>query len=137
MTKKIKDELAADLRRRRYLLFHDVVESENEVRAISEDKDSELEENAQKERLANVTRRLSERDQDMIRQINAAIDRIDAGVYGECEECGGEIGIGRLRALPTASLCIECATGQEKRKRLLARERASDNFYMVGGEAGE
>jgi DnaK suppressor protein len=135
MNKKIKEELAAELRRRRYLLFREVVESENDVRAIIEDRDSELEENAQKERIATVTRRLTERDQNMIRQINAAIERMEAGVYGECEDCGGEIGVARLRALPTAALCIDCATQQEKRQRTLVPERTPESYFMVSGEA--
>ncbi|WP_017669140.1 TraR/DksA family transcriptional regulator [Sandarakinorhabdus sp. AAP62] len=42
-------------------------------------------------------------------QILAALARIEAGHYGECETCGGEIAPARLAALPTATRCIKCA----------------------------
>jgi RNA polymerase-binding transcription factor len=42
-------------------------------------------------------------------QVRAALARIDDGSYGRCRSCGGEIAEGRLRALPTADLCVECA----------------------------
>ncbi|MFD0852412.1 TraR/DksA family transcriptional regulator [Actinomadura adrarensis] len=38
-----------------------------------------------------------------------ALERLDAGTYGTCENCGGLIGAERLDARPDASLCIECA----------------------------
>lgn len=43
--------------------------------------------------------------------IEQAIDKIDAGSYGTCEDCGGGIAIARLEALPFAQFCIDC---QEK-----------------------
>ena len=41
--------------------------------------------------------------------IRAAIQRIDDGKYGTCANCGAEIAEARLLALPTATLCINCA----------------------------
>jgi len=43
-------------------------------------------------------------------EIEAALERLDAGVYGVCERCGQSIGEGRLEARPVARLCIECAS---------------------------
>ncbi len=43
-------------------------------------------------------------------QIKVAIGRIDAGSYGECENCGSEINPKRLQALPYATDCIDCAS---------------------------
>ena len=48
------------------------------------------------------------------RDLNAALDRIQAGVYGECIDCGGEIGFERLTAYPTAKRCIGCQELHEK-----------------------
>ncbi len=42
-----------------------------------------------------------------------ALERIEAGTYGECVQCGGEIAEGRLEARPEAALCIECASRAE------------------------
>ena len=44
-----------------------------------------------------------------IAQTRNAIARIDAGTYSQCVSCGGDIASARLAALPTASLCIDCA----------------------------
>lgn len=43
------------------------------------------------------------------KQIRAALRRMDEGTYGTCANCGADIGAGRLAALPTATLCINCA----------------------------
>ena len=43
-----------------------------------------------------------------VKQINAALQRIDQGTYGECLDCEEPIGEKRLRALPWAELCIRC-----------------------------
>jgi len=42
-------------------------------------------------------------------EIEAALARIEAGVYGQCESCGGAIGRQRLRAIPEARFCLACA----------------------------
>jgi RNA polymerase-binding protein DksA len=43
-------------------------------------------------------------------EIDAALARLDAGVYGVCERCGRPIGEGRLEARPVARLCMDCAS---------------------------
>jgi DnaK suppressor protein len=42
-------------------------------------------------------------------EIDAALDRMDAGRYGLCKTCGNEIALGRLQVRPQAALCISCA----------------------------
>ncbi len=41
--------------------------------------------------------------------IQVALDKIAEGTYGECEQCGEDIAIGRLRAIPEATRCVNCA----------------------------
>ena len=48
--------------------------------------------------------------------IEAAIERIDEGTYGICEECGINIPRARLNAVPFAHLCINCASEQEQQR---------------------
>ena len=43
-------------------------------------------------------------------EIDAALERVDADRYGQCELCGSAVGPGRLRAIPEARLCIDCST---------------------------
>jgi len=50
---------------------------------------------------------LEEGAQNTLRQINAALERIEQGTYGFCEVCGKPIGVERLRAIPWATRCID------------------------------
>ena len=63
------------------------------------------------------TGRLREREQGLLSKIDSALDKIEQGVYGECTNCGEEIGVKRLKARPVAELCIECKSEQEKLER--------------------
>jgi DnaK suppressor protein len=56
-----------------------------------------------------------ENERDELERVNNAIARLDAGTYGVCQRCGGEIPLGRLEAVPTASLCIQCKEAEETR----------------------
>lgn len=49
-----------------------------------------------------------------IRQISDALQRIDAGDYGKCLDCGDPISLERLEANPVAELCIDCANEAER-----------------------
>jgi DnaK suppressor protein len=134
MNKKLLNELATQLRRRRSSLLEGLAGSQQAATAIVEERESEIEENAQKDRLAGLTSRLSDRDQRTIREIDAALERIEEGTYGQCAWCEGEIRPERLRALPTATLCIDCATAREKRERSISRDRQADHFVASDKE---
>lgn len=56
---------------------------------------------------------LIENEQDTLGQIHDALQRIDQGTFGKCEECGGPISRNRLHALPYTPSCIECARKRE------------------------
>jgi RNA polymerase-binding protein DksA len=58
--------------------------------------------------------------QGMLRMVEDALRKLDAGQYGMCERCGQPIDVERLRALPFARLCIRCKT-EEERERHQAR----------------
>ncbi len=51
---------------------------------------------------------LSENDRAQLLLIDAALERMDDGDYGDCEDCGEKINETRLKAIPWAPLCIEC-----------------------------
>jgi DnaK suppressor protein len=50
--------------------------------------------------------------QETLSDIDNALTKIDAGTYGQCEECGKPIGEARLEAMPAARLCITCASAR-------------------------
>jgi DnaK suppressor protein len=62
-----------------------------------------------------------DRERKLIKKIDETIARIDANEYGYCDSCGVEIGLKRLEARPTATLCIDCKTLDELRERQVAK----------------
>ncbi len=62
-----------------------------------------------------------DRERKLIKKIDETIGRIDSGEYGYCDSCGVEIGLKRLEARPTATLCIDCKTLDELRERQVAK----------------
>jgi len=57
---------------------------------------------------------LIENEEEMLRDINDAIDRIEEGTFGKCEVCGKAIHRKRLKAIPHARLCIVCQRDEEQ-----------------------
>ena len=53
--------------------------------------------------IARIDRQVNE-----IRQIEAALRRVDLGIYGVCRDCDGEIGYERLQSQPVAERCVTC-----------------------------
>jgi len=62
-----------------------------------------------------------DRERKLIKKIDETIVRINADDYGFCDSCGVEIGLKRLEARPTATLCIDCKTLDELRERQVAK----------------
>jgi len=62
-----------------------------------------------------------DRERKLIKKIDETIGRIDANEYGYCDSCGVEIGLKRLEARPTATLCIDCKTLDEMREKQVAK----------------
>lgn len=67
-----------------------------------------------------VELRTRDRERKLIAKIDQALDRLDQGEYGYCEETGDPIGVKRLMARPIATLCIEAKIRQEKQETAYA-----------------
>ena len=65
----------------------------------------------------NLTLRIRDRERKLITKIDDALERIEDGSYGICEECGDEIGAERLKARPVTTLCVTCKSEQEDDER--------------------
>ena len=61
--------------------------------------------------------RLRERERGLLAKIHRALDRIEQGIFGECESCGEDISTKRIQARPMAQLCIDCKAEQEQQER--------------------
>jgi len=56
---------------------------------------------------------LSDADRQTLQQVEEALRRMDDGLYEECISCGDKIPLARLKAIPWATLCIDCQERQE------------------------
>ncbi|MBQ3695935.1 MAG: RNA polymerase-binding protein DksA [Alphaproteobacteria bacterium] len=95
------------------------------ARALTDLQESDLQEadindRATKEIEQALAMKARDRDRKLIEKINAALDRIEDGTYGYCLETGDPIGVLRLEARPTATLCIEAQERHERRERTQA-----------------
>jgi RNA polymerase-binding transcription factor len=117
------ETVRTELQRRRSVILETARRADAELDALrSAERDPEFEEGAQTEHEAFTLSRLGETQRREIQQIDAAIERIDAGEYGICRDCGQEIDPRRLAALPYAVLCTECATRRERGPGALVEE---------------
>ena len=66
----------------------------------------------------NFTLRIRDRERKLIGKIREALDRIENGTYGVCEECGEDISAERLKARPVTTLCIDCKKRQETEEKV-------------------
>ena len=57
---------------------------------------------------------LMESDAGILDKIESALERIEDGAYGSCEECGARIPKTRLNAIPYATMCVKCASEYEQ-----------------------
>jgi DnaK suppressor protein len=62
-----------------------------------------------------------DRERKLIKKVDESIALIDDGEYGYCNACGIEIGLKRLEARPTATLCIGCKTLEEHREKQVGK----------------
>ncbi|HAZ60597.1 MAG TPA: RNA polymerase-binding protein DksA [Gammaproteobacteria bacterium] len=61
--------------------------------------------------------RARDRERKLIHKIGEALEILERDEYGYCEGCGVEIGVRRLEARPTATLCVDCKNLDEIRER--------------------
>ena len=109
------DAIRADLQKRRRAILETTQRAAAELDALrAAERDPEFEEGAQTEHEAFTLSRLGETQRREIAQIDAALARLDAGEFGICTDCEQEIDPRRLKALPSALLCTECATRRER-----------------------
>ena len=86
-----------------------------------EDEDGYLERTSTVSRTQDLERQLQE--------INRALERMERGVYGLCEQCGTPINPARLEFMPETSLCVTCKAAQER--YLKANNQVSETHYFI------
>ena len=89
---------------------------EHDMALDSEDLPDEMD-LASSEYLQAFTFRLRGREKTFLEKIQKALERIEDGSFGVCEECGEPISVKRLEARPEPTLCIRCKEDQERVER--------------------
>ena len=110
------------LLRQRQEIFERFRRLESDWQALQE-RDIELEEEAQKADLTGTFNQLDEFGKQEIEEIDLALYKMADGKYGICENCQKSISLERLEALPATRLCRECAYEYEEKQEKLPRAR--------------
>jgi len=97
-----RDSLARDLRQATAEMIDEEMNFTDAVDQASQDTDRGL------------TVQMKNRDREILVQIDEALRRIEAGVFGGCENCGESISEARMRVNPATTLCIDCKAELER-----------------------
>ncbi|MCD6454044.1 MAG: TraR/DksA family transcriptional regulator [Candidatus Aminicenantes bacterium] len=69
---------------------------------------------------------LGEKDAEVLKDIEDALRKIEEGTYGKCEECGADIPLKRLNAVPWTRYCVVCAERLEEEREA---EQSEEEYY--------
>ncbi len=112
LAKSKLDRFAKLFAERRAEILKRVMNSDIELDTDGDDVDM-----IQASQLHDLASRFSGRDLQTLTQINAAMERIEAGTFGLCEACDVPIGEKRLIAMPQCTLCIDCQEEAEQNEK--------------------
>ena len=101
---------------------------------LNETAEPAIEPEAQRLTVTSSHDRLDEGAKRTIEQIDIAINKMPAGEYGICENCGDEISLKRLEAIPWATLRIQCANDLETKRPLFEPEDESSETAEIPDE---
>lgn len=109
LTEKFKTVLNGELDR----LMNQAKVSRTEL-ASEDTREAESLERATRHASQAMNLRIRSRESRLIKKVRLALERIENGTYGACEECGEPISIKRLEARPVTTKCIECKEHEER-----------------------
>ncbi|HNR13643.1 MAG TPA: TraR/DksA family transcriptional regulator [Thermodesulfobacteriota bacterium] len=98
---------------------------------------SDLYDLADDERERQFSILLCDRDRDTLAQIDEALERLEEGEYGLCEECGEKISPARLKIRPFARYCVTCMSRLEKNEKYLRTQDDSLRYRSMIRDADE
>lgn len=108
-------KLLLDMRQK---LMEEISESRFSKSLIPSADIGDLVDQAGDERERELSLLLTSREKEKLLAINEALEKIDEGTYGICEECGEKIGVGRLKVMPLAKLCVTCQSKLEEEQSI-------------------
>lgn len=98
-------------------LVGEVLELEEELRGLRPEDDVEEMDRVQREVFESALAGLDDSHRRQLEEAKAALERLDDGSYGKCQDCGKEIAAERLDAVPTARRCAACEDRLEAEER--------------------
>ena len=126
MLEKMREELVQEIARR----------SKATTEAGAQDIGDILD-SVSEERTRELDMILTDREKRKLHQIDDALDRIEDGTYGQCDECGVKIPRARLKVLPFAKFCVECQEKNEREEKYTREEPEEGIKKVPMGEAEE
>lgn len=115
LTTHEKNQFRQQLQTLRARLLGDVKELEAEaLRPTGALSGSATDDPGTSEAAEEVARTLLVSEENLLNEVNAALDRLAQGTFGQCEQCGRAISRERLEAIPYARTCIRCARAGER-----------------------
>ena len=112
------DDIRKKLITQRRELFREVAKTEEDLRWLQSDIESEVEERGQEETMIRLLDRLDGREKAEIEAIDRALFKLGSEQYGRCEQCGKAIPQARLEAVPAAAMCMACEEAAEAQAAL-------------------
>ncbi|MFD8152903.1 TraR/DksA family transcriptional regulator [Streptomyces sp. NPDC059720] len=113
------DEARSELMSEETRLREEITSSERSLAGLMRDSGDGAGQDEADTGSKNITREhelaLAANAREMLDQTTRALERLDTGTYGLCENCGNPIGKARMQAFPRATLCVECKQKQERR----------------------
>jgi DnaK suppressor protein len=95
-------------------VYHALVSTDAELASCERSRAGDFLDEAATNTACRLLASLDERDRRMLAEIDAAQKRLSTGAFGVCETCARPIRFERLRALPTARLCVACEEAAER-----------------------
>jgi len=112
------DDIRKKLIAQRRELFRQVAKTEEDLRWLQSDIESEVEERGQEETMVRLLDRLDGREKAEIEAIDRALFKLGSEQYGRCEGCGKAIPQSRLDVVPAAAMCMACEQAGETQAAL-------------------
>ncbi|HYB19542.1 MAG TPA: TraR/DksA family transcriptional regulator [Thermodesulfobacteriota bacterium] len=125
-----KEEIRKTLLDMREKLLSGISESPIPEALVTQTDIGDIIDQAGDERERELSLLLSGRDKEKLHAINEALEKLEEGTYGVCEECGDKIGAGRIKVMPLAKYCVSCQAKLEKEMSL--QKKAEEDLTYRG-----
>jgi DnaK suppressor protein len=113
LDRTVREEFRQRLLAARREMLRTVTVTDEELATLEAPEPGAPIEDAAREQGLAILSRLQEQERRTLDEILIAYAKLGSGTFGTCEECGGDLPLARMRALPTARYCVGCQTRRE------------------------